>query len=396
MIYAEDHLAQHHLFRLKNTKLNHLYTLMSIRSFIISLVNIFIPIYLYELTYSLKQILIFELIMFAVIALLEYPALRLIAHFGSKHSISFSLPFLVFFFWGLFTINQYHWPLWLIAVVGAVATAFFWQAYHYDFSRSKETKADTETANVLFVVIAVSGALAPLIGGLIATLYGANLLFGVVTGLVLVTIFPLFVKKEPHNKHEIHLRETMNKGILKEQLAYGGNAIEMGSSLIIWPLFIFFFLGSYALVGLVTSSALVVALLVTFLFGRIAEQRSKNYFISTGSFLTAAISFLRVLAYSLSTALLINVIRAIAHAIYESPFVAKYYLFADEVNKPEYIFWMEFGADIFRVVYFGLLVILSFYVSGSSLLAWALIIGAAATFLMAFMPQSKNEVDAIN
>ena len=95
MIISESHLSQHHIFRLKNTELNEIYAVMSIRSTVISLINIFIPIYLYTITYSIRTIVFFWLVMFAVEMLLEYPAMRLIAHFGPKHSIAFSLPFLV-------------------------------------------------------------------------------------------------------------------------------------------------------------------------------------------------------------------------------------------------------------------------------------------------------------
>jgi MFS family permease len=396
MIYSEDHLAQHHLFRIKNTKLDHIYAVMSIRSFLIALINIFIPIYLYQLTFSIKQIILFELILFLGVAILEYPVLRLIARFGPKHAIAFSLPFLVFYFWGLWTIPQYHWPLWLIAIVGSIATAFFWQAYHYDFSKAKEDKKTSARASVFYTVIVILSALAPLIGGYIADRSGINILFGVTTGLVLITIFPLFVDREPHVRHTVNLRKAFNKNILRQQIAYGGSGVESSASLIIWPLFLFFIVGSYLMVGLVASSALVAAVLATYLIGHISKQRSKSYFISVGATLTAAISFLRVFVYSLGSALLVSIVRGLAHSTYESPFVADYYLHADEAGKPEYIFWLEFGADISRVLYFVILFILSYYLTGTSLLAWGLIIGAAATFLMVLMPKAQHDSNGIN
>lgn len=396
MIYSEDHLSQHHLFRIKNTKLDHIYALMSIRSFVVALVNLFIPIYLYQLTYSIRQIIVFELVLFIGEALLEYPVLRLIARFGPKHSIAFSLPFLVFYFWSLWTINQYHWPLWLIALVGSVATAFFWQAYHYDFAKSKPEKKTNDKIALLYMLVAILSALAPLIGGLIADQLGISVLFGVVTGLVLLSIFPLFVQKEPHIKHRVDLKKAFNKNIFLQQVAYGGSGIEMNSSMILWPLFLFFIVGSYLMVGLVTSAALTVAVFATFLIGQIAERRNKTYFIGVGGTLTASISFLRVFVYSFNSALLVNVVRSMAHSVYESPFVAEYYLHANQESKPEYIFWMEFGADICRIIYFALLLVLSLYLSGTNLLVWGLIIGAAATILTVLMPPANDEINALN
>ncbi|MDD5693072.1 MAG: MFS transporter [Patescibacteria group bacterium] len=396
MIISEDHLSQHHIFRIKNTELNEIYAVMSIRSLVIALINIFIPIYLYTITFSLQKIVIFYLVMFAGEALLEYPALKVIARFGPKHSIAFSLPFLVMFFWMLWTLPQSHWPLWLIGLVGSVSTAFFWQAYHYDFSKSKIKNKATKEISMLYIVLAVLGALGPLIGGLIAGYLGIGTLIGIVTGLVLLTIFPLYIQREPHVRHQTNLKKAFNINIFAQQIAYGGNGIEVNTTMVFWPLFLFFVVGTYQNVGFVTAAALFVTVIVTYFIGTVADRRSKTYFIGAGSLLTSVLGFLRIFVYSLPTALILNVVRGISHSIYESPFIAEYYLHADEESRPEYIFWMEFGIDIARVLYFGTLFVLSFYLNGNSLLVWALIIGAAATALMVFMPPAKNESNAIN
>lgn len=396
MIISEAHLSQHHFFRLKNTEVNEIYAVMSIRSLVIALINIFIPIYLYTITYSVKQIIIFYLVMYVGEALLEYVALKVIAHFGPKHSIAFSMPFLVLFFWLLWSIPQYHWPIWVAALAGSVTMAFFWQAYHYDFSKSKEKKRPTKEISTLYIIIAALSALGPMIGGLIAGHFGIGSLFGAVTGLILLTIFPLFVQKEPHIKHETKLRKAFNKNTVKQIIAYGGNGVEVNTSMVFWPLFLFFLVGTYEAVGYIAAASLAVTVVVTYLIGLIADKRSKTYFIGVGSFLTASIDFLRVFVYSLPTAYLVNILRGISHPIYESPFVAEYYLHADAESRPEYIFWMEFGQDLSRAAFFGILFLLAYYVDESSLLAWALVIGAASTMLMALMPKAKNEADAIN
>jgi MFS family permease len=396
MIISEAYLSQHHFFRLKNTEVNEIYAVMSVRSLVIALVSIFVPIYLYTVTFSIQQIIIFYLIMYSGEAILEYPALKVIARFGPKHAIAFSLPFLVLHFWMLWTLPQYHWPIWSVALVASITMAFFWQAYHYDFSKAKEKKRATKEISTLYIIIAFMSALGPLVGGLIAGYFGIGSLFGVVTGMILLTIFPLFVQKEPHIKHKTNLIKAFKFKTIKQIAAYGGNGVEVSASMVFWPLFLFFVVGTFQNVGYVTAASLVVTVLVTYLVGLVADRKSKTYFIGVGSFLTASVDFLRVFVYSLPTAYLINCLRGVTHSVYESPFVAEYYLHADEESRPEYIFWMEIGQDLTRALFFGFLLFLSYYMNQSSLLAWALIIGAAAAMLMVFMPKAKNESNAIN
>ncbi len=396
MIISEEHLSQHHFFRIKNTELNEIYAVMSIRSFVIALINIFIPIYIYTITFSIQQIIIYYLVMFTGEALLEYPALKVISRFGPKHSIAFSLPFLVLSFWMLWTLPQYHWPLWAIGLVGSVTMAFFWQAYHYDFSKSKIKKKATKEISTLYIIIAILAALGPLIGGLIAGYLGIGTLIGIVTGLVLLTLFPLYSQREPHISHKTNLRKKFKLDIFVQQVAYGGSGIEVSATMIFWPLFLFLIVGTYQNVGIVTAAALFVTVIVTYFVGTSADKKNKIHFIRVGSFLTSILGFLRIFVNSMLTALILNVVRGISHSIYESPFIAEYYLHADEESRPEYIFWMEIGIDIARVLYFGILLILSLYISDNSLLVWALIIGAGATILMVLMPPTKKEINAIN
>ncbi len=396
MIISESHLSQHHIFRLKNTELNEIYAVMSIRSTVISLINIFIPIYLYTITYSIRTIVFFWLVMFAVEMLLEYPAMRLIAHFGPKHSIAFSLPFLVLYFWGLWTYPVYHWPIWLIAILGAITMAFFWQAYHYDFSKCKEKKRATKQISTMYIIIAFLTAAGPLVGGIIAQRFGLNLLFGVVTGLILITIFPLFVQREPHVRHKPQIRKIFNKSILRQIVAYGGTGVELSTTMVFWPLFLFFVVGTYEKVGFVVAASLAVTVIVTYLIGQIADKRSKKYFINVGALLTAALDALRIFVFSVMTASIVNVLRGVTHSLYESPFTAEYYLHADEQSRIEYMFLMEIGVDFFRVIFFGFLFFLTFYLTGPQVLVWALLIGAAFTFLITLMPAAKNDKNAIN
>ena len=87
------HLFHHHLNFLKNRELNELYISVAVKSFAVSMISIFIPIFLIkDLNYSLTSVLIFFAILSATHAIFVIPAAKIASKYGFKHSILYSVP----------------------------------------------------------------------------------------------------------------------------------------------------------------------------------------------------------------------------------------------------------------------------------------------------------------
>ena len=115
-----------HFHFLRNRELNELYTSIAIRAFAISLIGIFIPIFLYQLNYSFSQIFLF----FGLIALFNliflFPSAKFASKYGLKHGMLLSIPFLIVFFLLLFSLDDFNWPLTFIAaLVATIILAVF-------------------------------------------------------------------------------------------------------------------------------------------------------------------------------------------------------------------------------------------------------------------------------
>ena len=204
-----DHHAEvrHHLWRLKYTELNEIFAFMSLRSFAISLISIFIPIYLYNLGFGLRGILYFYFWMFSVEFIFEYLTALFIRKIGPKHLIALSVPFILAHFFMLQTIEKFGWPIWLISILGGITLALYWQSYHYDFSRSKHRKKSTSDVGNLFMAMAILGAIAPFIGGLLAGIFGPSAVITVVMAILLIAVVILFQTKDDNYKRgKLNLR----------------------------------------------------------------------------------------------------------------------------------------------------------------------------------------------
>ncbi|MEI6499351.1 MAG: hypothetical protein WCO23_05295 [bacterium] len=221
MKISENQILSHNLFRIKYTELNEIYLMMSLRSFACSLVAIFAPIYLYTLGFSLRDILIYFIIIYTVEAMFEWFSAVAITKVGPKKLIAYSIPLLIIHFWLFKTIPTYNWPLWFVAIEAGFLLALFWQPYHYDFSKAKHRAKSNSELSKLYITIAILGAIAPFVGGIIATHLGISYLFGLVIALLFLSILPLFQTSEKYiSHHRFSLKNIKFKDISKDVISF--------------------------------------------------------------------------------------------------------------------------------------------------------------------------------
>jgi MFS family permease len=265
----------HHYFNfLKNRELNELYLTVGIRAFAISLIGIFIPIYLYQLGYSFQSIFLFYLFYSLFHALFSFLfAGKIAGRYGVKHTIFFSMPLHIIFFTLLYTLDRFVWPLALIAFFFAISTSLFWVSYHIDFSKFSKKKDRGKQVGASKIIASIFGAAGPFTGGLILTLFGFQTLFVIVSILLLCSVIPLFFSKEVHEPAKFSLKGFFRKSKISDISGFMGHGIEQAIGFILWPLFIFLFIfgEKYLSLGIVSSIGVVVALVFVFIMSNFSD-----------------------------------------------------------------------------------------------------------------------------
>lgn len=285
-------MHSHHLFLhfLKNRELNELYLSISIRAFALSLIGIFVPIYLYQMGYTLVSIFTFYLFWSLFHVILTIPATKVSARIGLKHSMLVSIPFLIVFFMLLYTLETSRWPLQLLSFFISVNTVLFWMSYHTDFARFSDKKNRGREIAFSKVVAIVFGALGPVVGAFVLTFMSFKILFIVVCILLGLSIVPLFFTEDVHEPSEVSLKDFFKGQKRENVLAFVSNGIESRLGMAIWPLFIFLFIfnGKYLSLGLVSSFAMAVSLFSNFFIARMANARPRTT-LKFGSALNAVV-----------------------------------------------------------------------------------------------------------
>ncbi len=337
----------------QNREIGELYASIGLRSFGLGLIAVFIPIFLLKLNYSLKSIFIFYAIFYGVHALMAVPAVKTGSKYGFKHTMLFSIPFVVLGFILLYTLEQFNWPLALIGFSWGISSALFWTGFHVDFAFFSENKKRGSQVGFAKIVASGFAFLGPIIGGVVLSLSGFKILFVVVTLILLLSAWPLFFSEEITSKTEISLREMFSKKRFKDFIGLAGLGIEGGVAAVAWPIFIFTtILGGYASLGLVTSITLLSSSVFVFIVGK-ASDRHRTKILKIGAGFSAVIWAVKSLVTTPFQVFVIDGFYGAANAATRVPFDAISY---DKAHKQKSIIktiaFREIGINVGGAVFF--------------------------------------------
>ncbi len=368
------HLRAPLLNFLHNRELDELFATVAIRGFAVSMIGIFIPIYLLTLGFSLTEVFVYYIIYNLVYSLAAIPAAHLDAKIGFKHTIMLATPILILFFILLTNIETSGFPLWALGIIVGIHSGLFWTSYHTDFATVSDGKhLDKEVGFVKFA-IKISGVMGPVIGGAIIATFGFNPLLWIVVILLALSVVPLFFSKDVHSSSNISIRRAFKGKKVKDWIALAASGLEDSVAGVLWPIFIFFtVISSFETVGLVTSVSLVISLMFIIVTGKLADKH-RNIVMRVGSITNAIVWGLKAFATSVSMVFVTDSLHGATKTLMSVPFEAKTYKNAERQGVIEYVLFRAIAvgigsAALFVVMLFVTDITTSFWLgAGSSLL----------------------------
>ena len=349
MPHTTFHLFNFHL----NRELSEIYFSIFIRTLAISMIGIFIPIYLFkEVGYTLTKVLFFYILAALFFAFLSPFIAKISNKIGLKYSVLLSSFFFIIFYFLLYNLQNYPYNVWFVltALSVALTVSFFWIAFHADFAKFTQKKHRGEEVGVRISFSIVIGMLGPLIGGLIITYLGFNILFIVVSLLMLASSLPLFFSKEIHEPSQFSLKNIFKEKKFKDALAYIGEGMKDRALIVIWPLFIFLSLPKYLLLGFIASAVGLFTAVFTFIVGRFADKTDKRTLIKISAISDAILWPVRTLSITFLHFFSFSVVSGILHTTLAVPFQARMYDKANKGNRLEYTVFREINIKIGEIL----------------------------------------------
>jgi len=338
--------------------MNQIYLSVALRSFALSLISLFVPMYLYsELGYSLQETLAFYIIFSVTLAVTSPFAAKFASKFGLKHSILLSVPFQVAYFYLLYQLASVSIPLGLIATLEGFALAFFWMGMHLEFRKISHRGHRGEEVGKRQAVMILATLVGPLVGGTMIKFVGFGVVFIIASIALLISAVFLFASKERHVKYHFSVKSLWSESYFKNSLFFTYRGIWVMANAVLWPLFIFITLNDYLSLGVIGTIAGLASAILSLVMGKVSDTKiNKRGIIRFVAPIEAITWFFRGFLTTFMGFLGISVLQSIVYGARAAPMGALVYDQA-KGNPVEFFITREIFISLGRVFVLSVILI---------------------------------------
>jgi len=344
-----------------NRNLECLYSFRALMNLATSLISIFVPIYFYQIGFPIEKIILFFLLIAFYFFILNLFIHKIISNFGVKYSILLSIPFTVIYYLGVGYIEIYPFLFFILPLLTSLSEALLWVAYDLYFLKFSKEEFRGRQISYIYVVNIVTSIVGPLVGSLLIFNFGYNIVYFIVAGLALSSVFPLLIAGEFKDKYSFNYKNLLNfllnRKNLGTNLSFLAYSVEFQIDILLWPVFIIMILKSVVDVGLLTSLTAFVSLIIVLIVGRLTDIKNKNYLIKIGSILTSFFWFLRIFVDTRIKIFFVDTFKKFSYNILLIPWEAHTYDIANKKNYLEYFIARQLIFKGGRIIILPLLIL---------------------------------------
>ena len=307
-------------------ELTQIYLSVALRGLAISMLGLFIPLYLYrEIGISLNDTLIFFIFYSVIFGIFTPLAAKFAARYGTKHTVLLSVPLYLAFIICLHLLSNYSVPLILVSLTLGLSQAFYWMGINLAFHHASDHQHRGEEVGKEKAASIIATIIGPLTGGFLITFFGFPIVFLLTSLLLITATFILFISGENHVRYRFSVRSVINKHNWKDSIFFVSRGTEVIAKGVIWPLFIFLTLKSYISLGLVGSLLSVISAFLLLSVGKFSDHRDKRKIIKLVSGFETISWLLRAMAFSVGYIYGATIFGGITDGVRESPLGALEY-----------------------------------------------------------------------
>ena len=269
--------------------LTSLYLTTSILFFGLGMVGIFIPVYIFRLTGNFLYLPAF----YAFVSVCALGSIlfgtALLSRLGFRRAVFLSSIFRVLNLAFLLLAARYGFNLIFIAAFfEGLTVPTFWVTYHAIFTRSGQDGTYGREVAGMGVFVSTVSALAPLLGGLVVSLFGFPALYGLGMAVILLAVLPILRVRDDLGLRAVGakeiLRETFSPGWRRFRRGFLGIQMEGAVAAMVWPLYLFGVLQSFTGLGALASVFTVVGVTMMVVAGRRVDSAGPRQSFLMGAY----------------------------------------------------------------------------------------------------------------
>lgn len=361
-----------------------LYLIHSLRTAAIAFMVILLPIYLTNIGYSLREVLLVFVAEGFIWLMMLYPT----AYFMHRLGVHLSMAIAVFSIIGSM-VSLVFLPLNNMLIISYVlfsaCSALYWFVFRLNFTaitKGKEAGKKIGFINALFLA---SQGIAPAIGGIVAQIYGIEWTYTIAIIVVIFACIPFFGKPDIVKWPRLNLSKLNTKRIIPDLVADAGSTIDDSVGALVWPLLVFMIIPSYAGVGILSALVVISAILISLWVGYREAKKGEAHYLKQGSLVLSITNFFRFFSQTILQVAGINLLTGIGHALYTTPLASRYYKNAAREPTLEYVFAMQVVSAIAWTGYPLVLIALTFVLPDKQVLIFGALLAIPATWAIRFM-----------
>ena len=371
-----EHLHLPHYFTAKvRGEIEHLYGSVAIGHLAIALISLFEPIFLYHVVgLSITQVLGFMAFAYTIYAVLIPIGGKIAARYGYAHSIVFSVPFPILYWFLLMGSEHNITMLGFAAVALAIYKSLYWPALHATLARFTGKKQRGREFSMMYAIMNIVQIIGPMLAGFLSSMFGIQSIFVIGSIIYSCSAIPLIWNKEVFVPKPYLFRDTLAlyKKYPLQFLGYFGYGEEL-LVLTIWPIFIYIIVGNYQDLGSLVTVATLVATGLSLYIGFYTDRHSKLALLRTGTIIYALTWIARIPVISPFAAFITDTLSRTTKSLVFIPASAITYENAEQTHIMPFVVGFEQMLAIGKVLA-ALVGMAVFFVTGSFI---ALFIAAA-------------------
>ncbi len=370
-----------------------LYASRMLRILALNMTAAFTSIYLYQNGFSVIFITLLWTGFFLFKVVMGIPMASVVARFGPKHSILFAN---ILYIPGLASLAMF--PVWGVVsllpmvIFQATSSTLYQIAYMVDFSKVKSIEHAGKEMAYMNIVEKITTGLSPLLGGVLAYIYGPQAVIIFAAFLFCIAAIPLFKTAE----QVLPRQKLVFKGfpwrlITVNIAAEASRGFDMFTSGTVWSLFTAIAIIGiasnnevYATNGLLMSVVLLAALAASYAYGRLIDRRKGRELLLFGAIANSITHFLRPFTTSTIGVAGLNIGNEAATAGYSMAYTRGNFDNADlSGQRTTYIGLMECLSALGASLAAGLLALLLLFFEDLRAMEYFFYIASAVVLLIA-------------
>lgn len=280
-----------HISSFIHNSYNELVAANTLRMFAISMISLFVPIFLLKSGFELSHIIILEIFMLLGSVYLHFLSLDILKWIGVKKTMILSYASTILFYIILYNTENIvnaigNIPYFmLVGTTNVMFTTFYWMSYHFYFLKAtKESKHPGKRLGILVSVPVMLSIISPFVGSALITNYSFKITFLIsIILLIIGSIVLLFSNDIKLDKYNIDKNKIIDIHNMKKNMCYAIEGVNHVGTGFTWPVLLFFSSIQLMSMGVLYLISNTLYAIVSYKTGKSTDKKKSSTYVEIGS-----------------------------------------------------------------------------------------------------------------